>query len=116
MWCRWAGVACWTIAILVGSLLPGKPARAVCVVGADKIAHFVMYAVLSGLVLFAVGRPGLRRAALVVAGCGALSAAVELAQCVVPGRGPSAYDAAAGVAGAAIASAAYVLIRARRTP
>jgi len=64
-----------------------------------KVGHFAAYALI-GFVLL---RLWPRRVVLVCSAVAGLSIAMEIAQCFVPGRGPSVRDALLGIGGMAVA-------------
>jgi len=112
---RWATAVVWTALIVGLSVLPGESIKGPDFRFADKVAHFVMYAVMAALVYRAAGGDSLRRAVLVAVACGALGGMLEIVQAFVPGRGASIGDALANLLGAATASAAWLgLLRRRR--
>jgi VanZ family protein len=112
---RWAIAILWT-ALAVGlSVLPGGTIEGPELPFVDKVAHFVMYAVMAGLVYRAAGGDSLRRAMLVAVACGALGGMLEIVQEFIPRREANIGDALANLLGAATASAAWFgLLRRRR--
>ncbi len=107
---RWALAAAWTAVVVTLSLLPGETVGGPNVPGLDLLVHFALYGLMALAVHRAVRRPSLGCALAVTAACGALGVALELAQGFVPGRATSPWDALLNVAGAASASALYVLL------
>ncbi len=112
---RRAMVVLWIVLVVGLSVLPGRTIKDPELRFVDKVAHFVMYAVMAALVYRAAGGESLRRAALVAVACGALGGMLEIVQAFVPGRGATIGDALANLLGAATASAAWLgLLRRRR--
>ncbi len=111
---RWASVLLWAALVVGRSVLPGRSIEGPELPFVDKVAHFVMYAVMAALVYRATGGDSLRRAALVAVACGALGGMLEIVQAFVPGRGASIGDAIANFLGAATANAAWLVMLRRR--
>ena len=105
---RWTPVFAWAAIVVLVSVLSGRAMPGYRIPGIDKVAHFVMYAVLAALAMHAARKPCLSCGAIVTASCGLLGGLLELAQAFLPGRSMSLADALMNVAGAAVASAAYV--------
>jgi VanZ family protein len=78
----------------------------------DVLGHFSAYAVLAGLLYWALDGIGAARPALLIVLLYALSD--EFHQSFVPGRHPDPFDIATDFAGAAIAVLALNLLRSRR--
>lgn len=112
---RWTVAVSWIALVVAGSLLPGTAFEGSAIPVADIAAHFVGYGIMAILVLNVVRRPSLGRCVLVTASCGLLGAVLEVAQHFVPGRAMSVGDAAANILGAAAASAAYAILRRKRS-
>lgn len=72
------------------------------VAGADKVAHFGLYAVLGWLTARALLERTAARLGAAVAGLGAFAAADELHQLLIPGRSASVLDWLADLAGLAL--------------
>lgn len=114
---RWAAVAVWTACIWGLGSLPGEQAPAAPLVS-DKVAHFLAYAVLAVLILWALDAKGSRlRGAILaaVAAASGLGALQEFYQwALIPGRTGDAIDAVANLLGAAAAGAAWWACSKRR--
>ena len=81
----------------------------------DKVLHAGAWAALAGALWLALSLPLRRRAVAVLAACLVYAVATELLQGLVPTRSTDAWDAAADMAGAAVAVAALTLLaRGRR--
>ena len=111
---RWALTACWAAVIFAASSLPGSnvPGRF------GTLAHFVEYAVLGGLLYFALrlDMTPLRSAVYAVVIGSAYGVTDELHQMFTPGRVPDVMDWVVDTLGAAAgASAATALDRLRST-
>lgn len=111
---RWAVVIAWAVCVVTVSVLPGRALHGPDIIGLDKVAHFVFYAVLAILAQHAVRKPCLARWAAVTVSCGLFGAMLELAQGLVPERSMSVGDALANFLGAAAGSAGYMLWARRR--
>lgn len=111
---RWAVALSWIALAVTASVLPGEAFEPPSFLGADKIAHLLMYGIMAALMHHAVRRPCLTCGALVTALCGLIGGLMEWVQLAVPGRFASLADAFANVLGAAAASAAYVVLLRRR--
>ena len=101
---HWLPVIVWMATIMVGTSLPRAPGLAV--EGGDKIAHFVAYGLLGGLLLraFMGAGQGLWAAALATLASGATYGAVdEVHQAFLPTRTCSVEDLAADVMGLGLA-------------
>ncbi len=109
----------WMAAIFLGSSfrLPAAAIPRLPFPAADKVAHFIEYAILSALYLFAldVALPGRHLAACILAAAmaSAYGATDELHQAFVPGRDCSLMDWLADLAGAAGAAAVWLAVMRR---
>ena len=90
----------WAAAIYLSSEIPGSslPSSG----GLAPVAHFVEYAILAGLIVFAlpVKRPPAARIAIAVTLATAFGVLDELHQSFTPGRTPDVWDVAVDLAGA----------------
>jgi VanZ family protein len=113
---RWLLVAAWLLVIFGLSSLPGSAIPSE-VGDYSPIAHFVEYAVLGGLVMWALGPRTLwtRFALAALLACSLYAVSDEFHQSFVPGRTPDPVDWATDTVGAAVATAAIVVIRRRRS-
>ena len=112
---RWLLVAGWMLAIfgfssLQGSMIPSS------VVGYSPIAHLTEYAILAGLMVFAVGRPKISMpvALALLLACSLYGVSDEFHQRFVAGRTPDPVDWATDTAGAGLAIAAIAVVQRRR--
>lgn len=112
---RWLLVAAWMLAIFAFSSLPGSDIPG-SVVDYSPVAHFTEYAVLAGLLVFAVApaRIAARTAVLLLVVCSLYGISDEFHQSFVPGRTPDPVDWATDTAGAGAALAGVVVFRKRR--
>lgn len=97
-----------TVVVVVASLVPtpgsGEP---VAPAGSDKLVHAVGYAALAFAVGWAREDRTTATVALAVGGATLLGGGVELAQTLVPGRDPSAFDGVANALGAGVGAVAW---------
>jgi VanZ family protein len=101
----------WLVAIRLLSSLPDPPGgRLADVPHLDKLAHAGLYGVLAALLRLA-GLPPVGA----VAAAGAFGVLDEAAQASVPGRDPSAADAAADLVGAVLGVIAVTWLARRRS-
>ncbi len=115
---RWVAVVAWAGVIFAASSLPGSqvPGRF------GTLAHFVEYAVLGGLLYFALlpGSSRTRAAVLAVIIASAYGVTDELHQHFTPGRVPDVadwlMDTAGAATGTAVAAWAQRAISTRRSP
>jgi len=113
---RWLLVAACAIVIFGFSSLPGSAIPG-SVADYSPVAHFVEYAVLGGLVVFALGPRGfvLRFALLALLVCSLYAVSDEFHQSFTPGRTPDPVDWATDTIGAGVAIAALTITRRRRS-
>jgi VanZ family protein len=98
--------------IFAGSSIPGTN-----IPGAWSVwGHLAEYAVLGGLTALALRRDDWGTVLLVIGLCALYGASDELHQAFVPFRTPDVLDWITDVAGAAIGTAAYLLVTLRREP
>jgi VanZ family protein len=114
---RFLAVAAWMAVIFFLSAQPTLPHVVFSLSDAlqDVMGHFVAYAILTGLLYWALTGVGSARPALftfLIVFLYALSD--EFHQSFVPGRNPDPFDVATDLAGAAAALAALSLLRLRR--
>jgi hypothetical protein len=111
---RWLPAICWMLAIFGFSSLPGSDIPG-SVVWLSPVAHFLEYALLASLLLFAVGRRDVtvRLALAVVIAASLYGVTDEVHQHVTPGRTPDPVDWATDPAGAGLAVLGIVLVRRR---
>lgn len=107
-------LAAYWFALLAATHVPWRAARRI--EHADKVGHFIAYAILAAL-LYATGRLVFRRSAWLLAGIYLLIAVYatvdEWSQTFVPRRTADLYDWYADLAGAAFALGVCVLLRRR---
>lgn len=107
----WVPAAAWAATIYWLSSRPTLPAPQVA--HFDKAAHFGAYAVLGGLLAFAVHRSRLPVGVAIALGV-LYGASDEVHQMFVPGRSPDVLDWAADAAGVVAACLLYNRWRSRR--
>lgn len=111
-WAAW--LAAYWLALLAATHVPWRAARRI--EHADKVGHFIAYAILAAL-LYATGRLVFRRSAWLLVGiyllCAVYATIDEWLQTFVPRRTADVYDWCADLAGAACALGICVLIRRR---
>lgn len=98
----WWAAAAWAAAILIGTSIPGAELPRVPT-GADKVAHFALYAplgVLVGRALRAAGMLSWRTVAVSLLAMALFAAGDELHQDLVPGRSADPVDWLADLVGA----------------
>ena len=112
---RWLLVAACAIVIFGFSSLPGSAIPG-SVADYSPVAHFVEYAVLGVLVVFALGPRVfiLRFALLALLICSLYAVSDEFHQSFTPGRTPDPVDWATDTVGAGVAIAALTITRRRR--
>jgi VanZ family protein len=114
---RWLLVAVWLLVIFGVSSLQGSSLPSV---GWDysQLGHFAGYAILGGLMVFALGadRLTLRAGLALLLACSLYGVSDEYHQSFVAGRTPDVADWMVDTAGAGVAIAAIALVRARRNP
>lgn len=88
--------------ILVGSLVPVPADSPRQLAGLDKLVHVVDYAVLAGVVAYALDAEDSRTVSLVFVAVVAFGAGVEIAQGLVSERSCSRFDVLANAVGAAL--------------
>lgn len=100
---RWIPAVVWASLIFVGSSIPGTDLPST---GLAPVAHFVEYAVLGGLVIFALGAHRGRLAVLItgIALATLYGIADEIHQSFVPGRTPDSMDVLVDLIGASVGS------------
>lgn len=103
----------WTLAIVIGCLLPGGSLPDATLWSFDKLIHFGIFAGFGGLWMEAMKQPVGRRAMWVALGGIFFAAATELLQGFAPGRSPELFDLLADVVGLAVGIAVYALVRRR---
>jgi len=105
----------WMLAIFAFSSLPGSDIPPTTV-WLSPLAHFLEYAVLAALMLFAIGSRELpvRLLLIVVLACSLYGVTDEIHQRFTPGRTPDPIDWLTDTAGAACAVAAISALRRRR--
>jgi VanZ family protein len=105
----------WMLAIFAFSSFPGSDIPGT-VVWLSPLAHFLEYAVLAALLVFATGRRGLTvpLALTLLLACSLYGVSDEIHQAFTPGRTPDPIDWAVDTAGAAGALTAIALARRRR--
>jgi VanZ family protein len=112
---RWLPAIGWALAIFAFSSMPASS-----IPGPwgdySLLGHFVEYAILAALLVFAVGRPrlGTALALTLLLACSLYAVSDEFHQSFVPGRDPDPIDWAADTAGAGVAIAAIEAARRRR--
>jgi VanZ family protein len=82
--------------------------------GADKLVHVTMYAVLAWLSARALATPSTRGALVIFASVAAFGALDELHQRFIPGRSTDASDIVADIVGGAVGVLAFQAAHRRR--
>jgi VanZ family protein len=116
-WLRWVAAVAWMGLIYFLSAQPQLPHLMPSVFDAlqDVLGHFAAYAILGGLLSWALSGTGSTRPALFTLLIVLLYAlSDEFHQSFVPGRHPDPFDVATDLAGAALALAVISLLRYRR--
>ncbi len=109
-------VIIWLAVVFVVSVYPEK--RAVHIPHADKVFHFIIYAITCALFFTVLKKPLKGRLAatlglsVLLASCYGL--VMEVVQVFIEARGFSLWDALANALGAALAAGAIAFIRRRR--
>ena len=116
----WTPAALWAVLIFVMSSVPGQSLPPLPAWNFDKLVHALVYAILAGLCLLALGRgvhlPGGRMVALAALIATLYGVSDELHQLLTPGRSADVLDVVADAVGALIGALASSTFVGRRPP